>query len=264
MTSMSMPIGQIAKNLRAVRERIAEACLRVARDPREVTLVAVTKTFPLCYIQEAWEAGQRDFGENRPEEGAPKIEAMTRWLAEQEGGGATGCCRPTWHMIGHVQRRKAGLVVAHFDLVHSVDRLKLAQKLSRLALEADRQLPVLIECNVSGEVTKYGYQLAGWQERPELLQSFVEEMAGLVALSGLEVMGLMTVAPWLDDPEMVRPVFASLRALRDALQERLPGASWQHLSMGMSDDFEVAVEEGATMVRLGRAIFGPRPVSPGA
>jgi len=156
------------------------------------------------------------------------------------------------------------LVVAHFDLVHSVDRLKLAQRLSRLALGADRQLPVLVECNVSGEATKYGYQLADWQERSEILQSFVEEMADLLALPGLKVMGLMTVAPWLDDPEMVRPVFASLRALRDALQERLPGASWQHLSMGMSDDFEVAIEEGATMVRLGRAIFGPRPVSPGA
>lgn len=253
-------MGRIAENLRVVRERIGEACLRTGRDPRDVTLVAVTKTFPVSYIQEAWEAGQGDFGENRPEEGAPKIEAMTRWLAERTAAGAVHL---TWHMIGHVQSRKAGLVVAHFDLVHSVDRFKLGRRLSRLALEAGRELSVLIECNVSGEPTKYGYQVVGWQQHPEVFEDFMKEVTSLISLPGLRVMGLMTVAPWLDDPERVRPVFASLRALRDALQERLPEVPWRHLSMGMSGDFEVAIEEGATIVRIGRAIFGPRLVPSG-
>ncbi|MFN2108474.1 MAG: YggS family pyridoxal phosphate-dependent enzyme, partial [Anaerolineae bacterium] len=163
---------------------------------------------------------------------------------------------PTWHMIGHIQRRKAPLVVQHFDMVHSIDRLAVAQKLSALAVDAERELPVLLECNVSGEVSKYGYQAAGWEKDPALRERLYAEVAAILALPGLRLEGLMTMAPIVDDAEAARPVFASLRALRDAFREHFPDVTLPHLSMGMTDDFEVAVEEGATLVRVGRAIFG--------
>lgn len=240
---------RIAENVRQVRERIAEAALRAGRDPAAVTLVAVTKTFPVEVVLAGYEAGLRDFGENRPEEGAAKIPAVNA---------AVSGPRPTWHMVGHVQSRKADLAVAHFDVVHSVDRLKIANRLSRFAVEAGREIPVLLECNVSGEATKFGFPLDRWQEDAAQREAFFAECAAILGLPGLRVVGLMTVAPITDDPRTVRPVFASLRALLDALRERFPTVPWRELSMGMSDDFEVAVEEGATMVRIGRAIFGPR------
>ncbi len=269
---MNTDMIPIPENLARIRSRIAEAAMRVGRDPADVCLVAVTKTFPVALILEAWESGQRHFGENRPEEGAEKIPQVARCLATNEGveGELTkpelnwiGALQPIWHMIGHVQSRKTDLVAAHFDLVHSVDRLKLARKLSRLAVDADREIPILLECNVSGEASKYGYAAAGWQQDADVRARLAPEIEAVVALPGLRVEGLMTVAPIAADPEAVRPVFASLRGLRDWLREmfphgRFPGVRWEHLSMGMSDDFEVAVEEGATLVRIGRAIFGPR------
>jgi len=240
---ISIPI-----NLAHIRTRIADAALRAGRDPNDVCLVAVTKTCPVEAILVAWESGQRDFGENRPEEGAQKvIDTAARLAAENE--------KPVWHMIGHVQRRKANLVIAHFDVVHAIDRLALAQKLSALAVEAGRVLPVLLECNVSGEASKYGYPAAGWEHDPALREHLYAEVAAVSALPGLRLEGLMTMAPIAADAETVRPVFASLRALRDALREQLPGVALPHLSMGMTDDFEVAVEEGATLVRVGRGIF---------
>lgn len=242
-------MNQIASNLAQVRERIAEAALRAGRDPATVRLVAVSKTFPAEAVLAAWEAGQRDFGENRAEEAAVKVPLVAAAL---EGA------HPIWHMIGHLQRRKARLVLAHFDVVHSVDSLALAQKLSALAVAARRELPVLLECNVSGEESKYGYRLAGWECAPAVRERFFREVAALLALPGLQLEGVMTVAPFSEDPEAVRPVFASLRALREALRERFPTVAWPHLSMGMTDDFEVAVAEGATLVRIGRAIFGSR------
>lgn len=165
---------------------------------------------------------------------------------------------PTWHMIGHIQRRKTNLVIEHFDFVHSLDRLALAQKLSSLAVAAHKEIPVLLECNVSGEASKYGYAASGWEHDGGIRDVFYREVAALLALPGLHVEGLMTMAPIAEDAETVRPIFASLRALRDALREQFPTIAWQHLSMGMTDDFEVAVEEGATFVRIGRAIFGYR------
>jgi hypothetical protein len=245
--------SSIGQNLKEVQARIAEAALRAGRDPDDVTLVAVSKMFPIAAILTAWEAGQREFGENRPEDGAeriPKVEATLR-----EGA-------PTWHMIGHIQRRKARMVVEHFDVVHSIDRGVLAEKLSRLAVDAGREIPVLLECNVSGEASKYGYDLSGWENDSAIRDAFFEEAAKVLALAGLRVEGLMTMAPIVDDPEEARPVFASLRALGEALRERFPQSKglWPEvaLSMGMTDDFEVAVEEGATLVRIGRAIFGER------
>jgi len=243
-------VTEIARNLTQVQERIAGAALRSRRDPTEVTLVAVAKTFPPEAVVAAYQAGVRHFGENRVEEGAAKIPAVHAAI--------TGP-RPVWHMVGHVQSRKAKAVVAHFGYVHSIDRPKIARRLSRFAQEADRTLPVLLECNVSGEETKFGFDLRGWEHDEARRKAFFAAVEEILALPGLAVQGLMTMAPLVADPETVRPVFASLRALLEALRGRFPAHDWRHLSMGMTDDFEVAVEEGATMVRIGRAIFGARP-----
>ncbi len=238
-----------------------EAALRAGRDPGEISLVAVSKTFPVTAVVEAIRAGQRAFGENRPEEGARKIPEVLRALTPDlvgSGREAAANAALVWHMIGHVQSRKADLVVAHFDIVHSVDRLKLAQRLSRLAVDAGREMPVLLECNVTGEASKYGYVAAGWEHDADCRAALRSEAAAVAALPGLRVEGLMTVAPVTDDPQVLHRVFASLRSLRDYLREQVPQANWRELSMGMTDDFEVAIAEGATIVRIGRAIFGTR------
>lgn len=236
----------IGYNLGQVRNRIVEAALRAGRDPADVRLVAVTKTCGPSAVLEAWDAGQRDFGENRPEVGAEKIPLVEAQLGDP---------RPVWHMIGAVQRRKTGLVIAHFDWVHSLDRLALAERLSREAVAAGRTLPVLLECNISGEASKAGYALFGWEDNLAMREHFFDEVQALLALAGLRIEGLMTMAPLTEEPEATRPVFASLRGLRDALREHFPQQPWAQLSMGMTDDFEVAIEEGATLVRIGRAIF---------
>jgi PLP dependent protein len=240
----------IAANLAHIRARLAEAALRAGRAPEAVRLIAVSKGHPVEDILAAWESGQRDFGENRPAEGAHKATALAAQLA-----GTANASQPIWHMIGHIQRRKAPLVVQHFDVVHAVDRLSVAQKLSALAVEAGCTLSILLECNVSGEAGKDGYQAAGWEHDAALRAHLRAEAANVLALPGLRLDGLMTMAPYVDDPATIRPVFASLRALRDMLREAFPGAALPHLSMGMTNDFEIAVAEGATLVRVGRAIF---------
>lgn len=241
--------NSIARNLAQVQERIAQAALRVGRDPAAITLVAVTKTHPAETVVAAYEAGVRHFGENRVEEGMAKIPAARDAISGPQ---------PKWHMVGHVQSRKAQAAVEHFDYVHSVDRLKIAQRLSRFAQEAGLTLSVLLECNVSGEESKYGFELAGWEQAKAKRNTFFATVEEILELPGLAVRGLMTMAPFVADSETVRPVFANLRRLLDALRERFPSGGWRHLSMGMTDDFEVAVEEGSTMVRIGRAIFGAR------
>jgi len=244
----------VARNLTQVKDRIAEAALRAGRTPADVQLVAVSKTHPAEAVLAAWECGQRHFGENRPEEGKSKIPVVAQALEEGP--------KPIWHMIGTVQRRKANLVVAYFDRVHSIDRLSLAVKLNKVAAGAQRTLPALIECNVSGEASKSGYALSNWEHDTTLREKFFKEVTALLSLPHLQIEGLMTMAPITDDPETVRPVFASLRNLSNALKERFPDTAWPHLSMGMTDDFEIAVEEGATLVRIGRAIFGKRGQRP--
>jgi len=239
----------ITDNLAHIRARIGEAARRSGRDPGAITLVAVTKTFPADAVLAAYEAGVRHFGENRAREGISKITAVEPYISDQP---------PTWHMIGHIQSRKARRVVDHYDYVHSVDRLKIARRLSDYASEADRVLPVLLECNVSGEGSKYGFALENWEGDEACRKTFFTAVDEILSLPGLDVQGLMTMPPYVDDPEEVRPLFVSLRMLRDALRERFTGADWQHLSMGMTNDFEVAIEEGATMVRIGRGIFGSR------
>lgn len=237
----------IAENLAEVRAQITQACDRAHRTPQSVTLVAVCKTHPVSVIREAVAAGITDLGENRAEEAVPKIETLT----------AEGHAALRWHMIGHVQSRKAKLVVPHFALVHSVDSLKLAQKLAQLAQEHGTRLEVLVQMNVSGESSKEGIAAHGWSHDAETRAAVLDTMRQMMALPSLHVCGLMTIAPFTDDESVVRPVFASLRGLRDALQQTL-GVALPHLSMGMTDDFPIAIEEGATIVRIGRAIFGER------
>ena len=228
----------ITGNIARVRERIAAAAARVGRNDSEVTLVVVTKTRTPDEIAAAYKSGVRHFGENRVEEAETKLPQLDLPDA-------------TWHMIGHLQSRKAAQALDCFEIVHSVDSAKLARKLDRLSAERRQVTRILIEVNVSGEASKDGLVLSD----RALLDTAVAEMASLPHLS---VEGLMTVAFVASDPEEVRPVFAQLRTLRDELRERCPQSRWEHLSMGMTDDYEVAVEEGSTMVRVGRAIFGSR------
>jgi hypothetical protein len=246
----------ISANLRVVQERIRAAAHRAGRDPAEVTLVGVTKTYPLEMMQAAYQAGLRQFGENRVEEGCVKIPAFDDWLAANSEAPA----RPTWHMIGHLQSRKVADALACFDVIHSVDSLRLAERLNRLAErdQVEPRMPVMLECNVSGEASKYGFELTRWADDPRMRADFFDVVRRIIELPRLRLEGLMTMAPIVADPEQARPVFVALRALRDALAEEFPGVQWRHLSMGMTDDFEVAIDEGATLVRIGRAIFGPR------
>jgi len=217
----------IEANIRDVNERILRACERSRRSPQEITMVAVTKGFEASSIRAAFELGITNFGENRVQEAEGKIKQLTELRSAV-----------TWHMVGHLQSNKARPAVELFDIIHSVDSVKLANILNGLT---GKQLPVLLEVNVSGEPTKEGFS------DDEIMGAAKE----IRQLKNLKLLGLMTVAPWVSEPEEARPVFRKLRELRDAL-------GLEHLSMGMTDDFEVAIEEGATILRIGRAIFGDR------
>jgi pyridoxal phosphate enzyme (YggS family) len=228
---------QLAENIAHVRAAIEQAAERAGRDPEDVTLVAVSKTMPVELVQMAYNLGVKDFGENRVQEALPKVEAFHPPEVR-------------WHMIGHVQSNKAKKVAGPFALVHSVDSVRLAELLNRYASERGLVLAVLIQLNVAGEASKEG---ASPEEALELARRVVE-------LPALRVEGLMTIAPIVEHPEDARPVFRQLRLLRDHLRDEVPQSDWQHLSMGMTDDYRVAIEEGATIVRIGRAIFGERLV----
>jgi pyridoxal phosphate enzyme (YggS family) len=236
----------IQENLHQVLERIALAEHAAGRDPGSVRLVVVTKGHSIDAVQEVIAAGAKILGENYVEEGIAKKSA----LAEAE--------RVQWHMIGHVQSRKARAACEHFDWLHSLDSLKLARRLSSFSGGLGRRLPVLLECNVSGEATKFGWP--AWQEErwPDLLS----DLAEVAALPDLKVCGLMTMAPYLEAPELARPYFLRLRRLQKFLASHLGQVDWSELSMGMSGDFEVAIQEGATLVRIGTAILGPRNMLP--
>jgi len=242
----------IEANLRDLERRIAEAAGRAGRDPAEITLVAVTKMFTVAHIQAAYELGLRHFGENRVGEAAEKIPVVKRWIEEH------ALSPVTWHMVGHLQSRKASDAIQLFDIIQSVDTLKLVRRLARLCGRKGKIMPILLEVNVSGEEGKYGFTLARWEEDKKQRERFFAVVEEILALPQVEVRGLMTMAPIVADPEEARRYFRRLRRLRDALAERFPGEYWRRLSMGMTDDFEVAIEEGATIVRVGRAIFGER------
>jgi PLP dependent protein len=229
----------ISGNLATVHERIAEAARRCGRSATDITLMAVTKTQLLDRIREAYEAGQRFFGENRVQEFASKAQALLD-LPEAE-----------WHMIGHLQTNKAAKAAELFGAVDSLDSLKLAEKLNAAVRPLGKKLDVLIEINVGSEAAKSGVPL----DSPAL----GELLLAAPKLEALQYRGLMTVPPFTENPEGARPYFRKLRELRDAIAARnLPSVNMDHLSMGMSHDFEVAIGEGSTCVRIGTAIFGER------
>jgi pyridoxal phosphate enzyme (YggS family) len=221
-------------NLKLVQQRIEAACARAGRPPGSVTLVAVTKSQPPEVVCAAAALGLGLFGENKVQEAKAKIPACPGRLR--------------WHMVGHLQSNKCRDAVGLFEMVQSVDSLPLAEELNRRAEQAAKTLPILLEVNAVGEASKFGY-------RPEPL---LADLNRINALPRLEVHGLMTVPPWAPDPEQVRPVFRQMGELKERCEQRL-GAPLPQLSMGMTDDFEVAIEEGTTMVRIGTALFGARP-----
>ena len=226
----------IAANLAAVRARLARAVAASGRPPESVRLIAVSKTFPVEAIRAAIAAGQRDFGENRVQDAIPKIEAIA------DAG-------VRWHLIGHLQSNKARKVARPFDVIQSVDSIDLLRRIDAAADEARRHPELLVQVDLAGEATKHG------ASEPEVRPML--DLAG--ELRAARLVGLMVLPPWFDDPEAARPYFRRLRELRDRLlQEGRPPAHLAELSMGMSHDFEVAVSEGATMVRVGTAIFGTR------
>lgn len=223
----------LARNLDEVRRRVAAAATRAGRDADAVTIIAVSKTVPAERVRAAIAAGASDLGENRVQEAMGKIETLGHAV--------------TWHLIGHLQRNKARAAVTLFDLIHGVDGVDLAAALDRHAGVLGKRQRVLFQVNISGEESKSGLA-------PAALRA---EAGRLAALPSLQPEGLMTIAPQDADEAELRRVFGALRALRDELAP-IFGAEWRHLSMGMTDDYEIAVEEGATLVRVGRAIFGER------
>jgi pyridoxal phosphate enzyme (YggS family) len=220
-------------NLNSIQQRIRAACERAGRDPESVTLLAVTKGRPPEVVNEAARLGLVCFGENKVQEAKAKIPLCSSRLR--------------WQMIGHLQSNKCRDAVELFGMIQSVDSFALAQEISKRAGLAGRTMPVLLEVNAAGEASKFGYE-------PERL---LAELPLINALPRLEVHGLMTVAPWTAEPEKVRPIFRRMRELKQR-GEQILGAPLLHLSMGMSGDFEIAIEEGATLVRIGTALFGPR------
>jgi pyridoxal phosphate enzyme (YggS family) len=224
----------LASNLEQVQRRMAAACERSGREPGSVTLLAVTKGQPPEIVREAAQAGLTLFGENKVQEGKAKIPLCPGNLR--------------WHMIGHLQTNKCRDVVEMFQMVQSVDSLHVAEELNKRAEQAAKTLPILLEVNIVGEASKFGY-------KPEALLADFERIN---SLPRLEIHGLMTVPPWSPVAERARPVFRGLRELKVRCEQIL-GAPLPHLSMGMTGDFEVAIEEGATIVRLGTALFGERP-----
>ncbi len=230
-------MNDIAQNLSRIRERIGQTAFSCRRSPDEITILAVCKTFPVEAIAQAIQAGHYAFGENRVQEAEPKILALR------------GDERLRWHLVGHLQSNKARKAAELFDVIHSLDSHKLALKLNEAALSRSRPLSVFLQVDLGEEETKFGV------ERSQI-NSVVSAVRDLPAI---RLDGLMTMPPYFEDPERARPFFAELRQLRDELEQKYPGCLGErHLSMGMSHDFEIAIQEGATIVRIGTAIFGER------
>ena len=235
-------VSEIKRNLEIVNDKLVRAATRSGRNPDNVRLIVVTKSQPLEIVEAAIKAGAVFLGENYAEEGLDKIIAL-----ENESG-------VEWHMIGHVQSRKAGLVANNFDLLHSLDGVKLAKRLDRALDVSGKVLPALLEFNVGGEVSKYGWQASD----EKTWQHFLPDVKQILDLTHLRVIGLMTMPPYHEDPEIIRPYYSKLRRLRDYMADQFPGTTWNELSMGTSIDYESAVEEGSTFVRVGQAILGKR------
>ena len=239
-------MNEIVKTIREkyleTLDRIAGAAKKAGRDPGSVKLVVVTKSQPVEIVRAAMEAGAKILGENYPEEGVMKIQSLAEFSAVE------------WHMIGHVQSRKAQLVAANFGFLHSLDNLKLAKKLDRFCGEAGRKLPTLLEFNVGGEESKGGWP--AWDET--LWSELSAELNEVFALSNINVRGLMAMPPLGENAEFSRSYFRKVKRLQEYLSAQFPQVGFSELSMGTSTDYEVAVEEGATFVRVGTAIVGAR------
>ena len=231
----------IEVNLHRVQARIHEAAIRSGKKAEAVRLVAISKGQPYSVVHAAYKYGLRDFGENRIAEAREKQNALEE-LSDVR-----------WHMVGQIQSRKAKDVAPHFFMVHSVDRAKIAERLDRFAATSGKILPVLLECNSSGEASKTGWPVWRTDDWPGMVKDF----HAIQQLANLDVRGLMTMAPWTADNILLRATFQGLRTFRDYLEDKLI-TNFPELSMGMTDDFEIAIEEGATIVRVGRGIFGPR------
>ena len=221
---------------------IQQCCQIVGRKPDEIMLVVVTKTHPVESIYAVINAGARHLGENYIEDALPKIQAL-RDKTEI-----------VWHMIGHIQSRKAASVAENFDWVHSIDRMKIARRIDQSLKEQKKSIPVLLECNVSGEMSKFG--CPAWDEND--WPALAEELAPIFEFKQLQIRGLMTMAPYFEKEELARPTFRRLRQLAEFLQPRFPDHKIEQLSMGMSGDYRIAIEEGATILRIGTAIMGQR------
>jgi len=239
-------MSRIERNLAEVRATLVRSAEKAGRDPAEVKLVCVTKTVGLAEIEELHRLGERRIGENRVQDARKKIAQAPTLEVE-------------WHLIGHLQTNKVKLALELFKFIHSVDSLRVAEEISKRAQRLKISVPVLIEVNVSEEASKYGVPLerrAAGPEEQEPLPGLFELAPRIAALPGVQLQGLMTMAPLVDDPESVRPVFRRLRQARDAINEQgLTPTPLKELSMGMTNDYPVAVEEGATYVRIGSALF---------
>ncbi|MGA7192998.1 MAG: YggS family pyridoxal phosphate-dependent enzyme [Anaerolineales bacterium] len=235
--------SSIRERYQKTLDTIAASARKAGRDPESVRLVVVTKLQPIEVLQAAIEAGAKILGENYAEEAVQKITELK------------SPNRVEWHIIGHVQSRKARLVAEHFALFQSLDSLKLAERVDHFAAEFNRTLPVLLEFNVGGEESKSGWNASDESRWMNLLN----DVNAIASLTHLQVRGLMTMPPLFTDPQAVRPYFQRLRRLRDFLAQHVPQIEWRELSMGTSADYSIAIEEGATLVRVGQAILGQRP-----
>ncbi len=240
----------LAARLEEVYARIALAADRSGRDVRDITLVAVTKTWPVEVVAAAYQAGVRQVGENRAEELSQKKQQLIEMLPEASD--------LIWHQIGTLQSRKTNLVAENADIFHALDRLKIARRLSQQLSELGRTLPVFLEVNLSGEISKSGFWASKWEDDATQREDLRNVIQGIAQLPGLELQGLMTMAPWGVEEDLIRSTFRRTRLLAEWLQKAVPQLPLDQLSMGMTDDFEIAIEEGATYVRVGRAIFGSR------
>ncbi len=239
--SISDP-NQISEQYQSVLEKIAETAVKTGRIPDDIKLVVVTKGHEVNRIRQVIDAGAKRLGENYAEEGIGKINQLKEFSGIE------------WHMIGHVQSRKAEMVVQNFDIIHSLDNLKIAERYEQFAGQWNKKIPVLLECNVSGEESKFGFSAWDSNNWDKLLYEIKE----ILNKPHLDVCGLMTMAPYFDEAEKARPIFQRLVEFQKFLKMNIPQNPWKELSMGMSSDYSIAIEEGATMVRIGQAILGPR------
>lgn len=242
--TQTLSAGELAKNYTAIQQLLSEAAVRAGRAPDSVRLIAVTKTHPVATVEAALQVGMTRLGENYVQELREKLDYFATVPPARQ---------PEWHFIGHLQKNKVRSIAADITMIHSVDSPGLAREIDKQARKHDRIIEVLLQVNTSGEESKFGCS-------PNEVMALAQQV---VTLPNVQVRGLMTIAAFADDPEVTRPMFRLLRTLRDELQNRFPDVSFHELSMGMTNDFETAIEEGATLIRIGTALFGSRPPKEG-